>query len=63
MVELVDFYGWSYISTLHTEGDYGSTAIRNVNRNAKRRGICIAYAKEVRIGTGKRGGWIKGSCS
>ena len=48
MIELVDFYGWSYISTLHTAGNYGSTAISNVNKNAKQRGICIAYAKEVR---------------
>ncbi|KAI0236565.1 hypothetical protein LSAT2_012884 [Lamellibrachia satsuma] len=47
MIELVDFYGWSYISTLHTEGNNGSTAIRNVNKNAKQRRICIAYAKEV----------------
>ncbi|KAI0229622.1 Metabotropic glutamate receptor 5 [Lamellibrachia satsuma] len=47
MIELVDFYGWSYISTLHTAGNYGATAIRNVKKNAKLRGICIAYAKEV----------------
>ena len=45
MVEMMIHYNWTYISVLFSEGSYGENGGKQVERSAKKRGICIAYSK------------------
>ena len=47
MIQLLAFYNWTYISTINSEGAYGSSAIKQVHRLSKSMGICIAYKREI----------------
>ena len=47
-MDILKFYNWTYISTLNSEGSYGANGIRNVQRLAKKAGICVAYARELK---------------
>ena len=47
VVDIMKYFNWTYISTLHSEGSYGANGIRNVIRFARKEGICIAYSSEL----------------
>ena len=49
MMSIVRHFNWTYISTLHSEGSYGSNGISAVQRIAKQNDICIAYSKELKF--------------
>lgn len=50
MIDILKYYNWTYISTIHAEGSYGVNGIRNVYTLAKRAGICVAFSRELRKG-------------
>lgn len=47
MTEILEYYGWSYISLLYSEGSYGENGAKQVEKEAKKRGICIEYMKKI----------------
>ena len=47
MVELMVRYKWTYISILFSEGTYGENGGKQVERAAKKHGICVAYSAMV----------------
>ena len=47
MVDIVKKFGWSYISTVNSHGEYGENGIRNVKELAKKEGICIDVEKQL----------------
>ncbi|CAD5110633.1 unnamed protein product [Dimorphilus gyrociliatus] len=44
MTQLMIEFEWSYIQLLYAEGSYGENAAKGVEKNAKKRGICIGYS-------------------
>ena len=47
MIDIVKKFGWSYISTVNSHGEYGENGIRNVKELAKKEGICIDVEKQL----------------
>ena len=47
IVGILQYYKWTYISTLHSEGSYGATGMKNIHKFARDLGICIAFSKEL----------------
>ena len=47
MVDIVKKFGWSYISTVNSYGEYGENGIRNVKELAEKEGICIDVDKQL----------------
>lgn len=47
LVDLVERFNWTYISTVASEGSYGESGIEVVHREAGARNICIALAERV----------------
>ena len=50
MVSLLVRHNWTYVSTVHSEGNYGQDGIKAVHQLAEEEGICVAYSKEIRRG-------------
>ncbi len=48
MVDIVKKYGWTYISTVHSYGEYGETGIRKFKQFAKENNICIDVEKQIK---------------
>lgn len=44
MAQMMEEFGWTYIQLLYSEGSYGENAAKGVEKNAKKRGICIGYS-------------------
>lgn len=47
MVEVVNKLGWSWVSTVAVEGDYGEKGIASFSEIAEKRGICIAVSEKI----------------
>ncbi|XP_077977651.1 metabotropic glutamate receptor 1-like [Glandiceps talaboti] len=47
MVDIVLRYNWSYVSVVHTEGNYGASGIEAFRSLAKASGLCIATADKI----------------
>ena len=47
LVDIVKKYGWNYIFTVHSSGNYGQKGIAKFHEAAKREGICIALAEKI----------------
>ena len=47
MVDILHHFGWTYVSTVSSEGDYGESGIDSFNEQARARNICIAVAEKV----------------
>ncbi len=47
MMDFMQFYNFTYISLLHSDDAYGLNAAKHINIEGKRRGICIAYSKQI----------------
>ncbi|XP_064615664.1 metabotropic glutamate receptor-like [Liolophura sinensis] len=47
MIDLIVYYNWTYISTVHSAGSYGETGIKLLQSLARERGICIATSEVV----------------
>lgn len=47
LVDLVERFNWTYVSTVASEGSYGESGIEVFHRVAAQRNICIALAERV----------------
>ena len=47
MMEIIEHYNWTYISLLYSEGSYGENGMKQIEKEAKIRGICIEYTKKI----------------
>jgi metabotropic glutamate receptor 2/3 len=47
MVDIIKKFGWTYISTVNSHGEYGETGISNVKKLAKKEGICIDVERKL----------------
>ncbi len=47
MMDFAQHYNFTYISLLYADGSYGLNAAKYINIEAKHRGICIAYRKQI----------------
>ncbi|XP_072419187.1 metabotropic glutamate receptor 3-like [Chiloscyllium punctatum] len=54
MVEILQFFNWTYVSTIASEGDYGETGIEAFEHEARLRNICIATSEKVGRSTTKK---------
>ena len=43
MINLVVHFGWSYVSLLYFQGPYGENGAKQLEKQAKEKGICIAF--------------------
>ncbi|XP_067842429.1 metabotropic glutamate receptor 5b [Heptranchias perlo] len=47
MVDIVKRYNWTYISAIHTEGNYGESGMEAFKEMAAKEGICIAHSYKI----------------
>ncbi|XP_060941743.1 glutamate receptor, metabotropic 5a [Limanda limanda] len=55
MVDIVKRYNWSYVSAIHTEGNYGESGMEAFKDMAAKEGICIAHSDKIYSNAGERG--------
>ncbi len=48
-MDIIDHFGWSYISILFSEGVYGENGKNQIEKEIIGKGICVAYAKKISI--------------
>ena len=46
MVDLLDYFNWTFVSTVHSRDSYGENGIRDFRQNAQNRSICTEYEGE-----------------
>ncbi|CAD5119103.1 DgyrCDS7748 [Dimorphilus gyrociliatus] len=44
MTHLLEDYGWTYVQLLYSEGSYAENAAKSIEKNAKKRKICIGHS-------------------
>ncbi|GAB6033506.1 hypothetical protein CHUAL_013385 [Chamberlinius hualienensis] len=47
LVDIVQYFNWSYVSTVASGGQYGEAGIDSFHKEARARNICIAIAEKV----------------
>lgn len=51
MIDLMIKFGWNYAAILYMEGSYGENGAKQVERQAKRKGFCIAFSEMLPSGS------------
>ncbi|KAJ8256760.1 hypothetical protein COCON_G00189120 [Conger conger] len=54
MVDIVKRYNWSYVSAIHTEGNYGESGMEAFKDMAGKEGICIAHSDKIYSNAGEQ---------
>ncbi|XP_072120456.1 metabotropic glutamate receptor 5b [Mobula birostris] len=54
MVDIVKRYNWTYISAIHTEGNYGESGMEAFKEMAAKEGICIAQSYKIYSNAGEQ---------
>ncbi|XP_038674095.1 metabotropic glutamate receptor 5b [Scyliorhinus canicula] len=54
MVDIVKRYNWTYISAIHTEGNYGESGMEAFKDMATKEGICIAHSYKIYSNAGEQ---------
>ncbi|XP_061659851.1 glutamate receptor, metabotropic 5a [Syngnathoides biaculeatus] len=54
MVDIVKRYNWSYVSAIHTEGNYGESGMEAFKDMAAKEGLCIAHSDKIYSNAGER---------
>ncbi|KAF7663315.1 hypothetical protein LDENG_00214130 [Lucifuga dentata] len=54
MVDIVKRYNWSYVSAIHTEGNYGESGMEAFKEMAAKEGICIAHSDKIYSNAGQQ---------
>ena len=44
MMDLIMHFNWTYMSLVYSEGPYGENGGKHIEKQAKRRGACVAYS-------------------
>ena len=47
MVEIAKVMGWTYVSTVAAQGEYGEKGIASFKELARREGICVAVSTKI----------------
>ena len=47
MVDIIKKFGWSYVSTINSQGDYGESGVRIFRQYAQESGICIDVERQI----------------
>ncbi|KAK2140109.1 hypothetical protein LSH36_1480g00012 [Paralvinella palmiformis] len=47
IVDVIEFFGWSYVSLLYSEGSFGENAAKHVERLTRSHGVCLAVSKRL----------------
>ncbi|XP_068187115.1 glutamate receptor, metabotropic 5a [Antennarius striatus] len=53
MVDIVKRYSWSYVSAIHTEGNYGESGMEAFKDMAAKEGICVAHSDKIYSNAGE----------
>ncbi|KAK1800174.1 hypothetical protein P4O66_000225 [Electrophorus voltai] len=54
MVDIVKRYNWTYVSAIHTEGNYGESGMGAFKDMAAKEGICIAHSDKIYSNAGQQ---------
>uniref|UniRef100_A0A8C2I7N4 Glutamate receptor, metabotropic 5b n=1 Tax=Cyprinus carpio TaxID=7962 RepID=A0A8C2I7N4_CYPCA len=54
MVDIVKRYNWTYVSAIHTEGNYGESGMEAFKEMAGKEGICIAHSDKIWSNAGEK---------
>uniref|UniRef100_A0A8C2ZI87 Metabotropic glutamate receptor 1 n=1 Tax=Cyclopterus lumpus TaxID=8103 RepID=A0A8C2ZI87_CYCLU len=54
MVDIVKKYNWSFVSAIHTEGNYGESGMEAFKDMAAKEGICIAHSDKIYSNAGEQ---------
>ncbi|XP_056329404.1 metabotropic glutamate receptor 5b isoform X2 [Danio aesculapii] len=54
MVDIVKRYNWTYVSAIHTEGNYGESGMEAFKEMAGKEGICIAHSDKIWSNAGEQ---------
>nr|XP_048697809.1 metabotropic glutamate receptor 5 isoform X1 [Caretta caretta] len=54
MVDIVKRYNWTYVSAVHTEGNYGESGMEAFKDMSGKEGICIAHSYKIYSNAGEQ---------
>ncbi|CAL9692455.1 unnamed protein product [Knipowitschia caucasica] len=54
MLDIVKKYNWTYVSAVHTEGNYGESGMEAFKEIASQEGLCIAHSDKIYSNAGER---------
>ncbi|XP_026871324.2 metabotropic glutamate receptor 1 isoform X1 [Electrophorus electricus] len=54
MLDIVKRYNWTYVSAVHTEGNYGESGMEAFKELAAEEGLCIAHSDKIYSNAGER---------
>ncbi|XP_031437868.2 metabotropic glutamate receptor 1 isoform X2 [Clupea harengus] len=54
MLDIVKRYNWTYVSAVHTEGNYGESGMEAFKELAAEEGLCIAQSDKIYSNAGER---------
>ncbi|XP_056612387.1 metabotropic glutamate receptor 5b [Triplophysa dalaica] len=54
MVDIVKRYNWTYVSAIHTEGNYGESGMEAFKEMSAKEGICIAHSDKIWSNAGEQ---------
>ena len=49
MADIVEYFNWTYVNTVASEGEYGEMGIDAFRHEARHRNICIAVSEKVSV--------------
>uniref|UniRef100_A0A8C4TPT8 Extracellular calcium-sensing receptor-like n=1 Tax=Erpetoichthys calabaricus TaxID=27687 RepID=A0A8C4TPT8_ERPCA len=47
LVQLVKYFGWTWVGTIRSDNDYGNTGMATFLQSAQQEGICIEYSEAI----------------
>lgn len=47
-MDILETFGWSYVSLLYSEGSYGTEGFRAIQNNMESRGFCLAVTVMIK---------------
>ncbi|KAL7872300.1 hypothetical protein SRHO_G00072830 [Serrasalmus rhombeus] len=54
MLDIVKHYNWTYVSAVHTEGNYGESGMEAFKELASEEGLCIAHSDKIYSNAGEK---------
>ncbi|XP_038618259.1 metabotropic glutamate receptor 1 [Tachyglossus aculeatus] len=54
MLDIVQRYNWTYVSAVHTEGNYGESGMEAFKELAAQEGLCIAHSDKIYSNAGEK---------
>ncbi|XP_070843176.1 metabotropic glutamate receptor 1 isoform X1 [Chaetodon trifascialis] len=54
MLDIVKRYNWTYVSAVHTEGNYGESGMEAFKELASQEGLCIAHSDKIYSNAGEK---------